>query len=137
MLRRDFLKWSLAGTLASFFAGAWAWSKEQALKLLDVTGKSKDPAQVAAYGTLVQGMGYVADAKKGKRTPRPTPDGKTMPAESQYCTTCALLVDQSLVNTGKNGECQLARGVLVHGLGYCNTFSPSTTAKLDYKPGGK
>ena len=133
MRRRDFLKWTAAGTMFSVFSGVLSWAKEAALKIIDVTGKSKEPAQKGAYGTLVQAMGYVADAKKAKRVDKPRADGKTMPAKSQFCTTCNFLVDASMVNSGKNAECQFARGVLVNGKGYCNTYAPHPKSNSDFK----
>ncbi len=131
--RRGFLKLSALLPLAAAFgaqvltAGQKVWA--EALALVDMTKtKRKDPVNEAAVGVLI-GMGYVENAEAAEKAGKlKRVDKGPIKAANQHCVTCVLIKDE-YVNGTKPGECKVAPGVLVHAMGYCNTYNPHPKAK--------
>lgn len=125
MQRRDFFKKSLfavasLSVLGTVIKTTTAFAKE----LIDMTGKSKNPANKAAVNQA-KGLNYVADLEKaikeGKVEKKDKKVGdKTYKISEQLCSTCMFYKEEK----PGQGPCTLIPGVLVHGKGHCTSWTP-------------
>jgi hypothetical protein len=124
--RRGLMKGSLLllalAPLAGWGGKVWADAKK---KPIDMSGKSSDPANVAAVN-VAKGLGYVdnaAVADKAGKIKRVEKMG-VAPA-NQVCSHCQFY---KTADAG-HGECMLIQGVLVQAQGYCNSWVKSPNFK--------
>lgn len=131
--RRHFLKLASLAVVFGKVASFPQWAYAEARKLIDPTKtKRKDKENEESVAMLVNGMKYVEDAKKANpaRTDKPHPAGGTFAAAKQYCMNCVLLESDSMVDDAKGPiACKMAAKVLVHNLGYCQTYGVHPKAK--------
>lgn len=129
MQRRDFFKASLLGAASLTVIGSlFKATRAYALELIDMTGKSKNPANKSAV-TVAKGLNYVDDLEKAIKDKKITKaekkmGGKTYTPAQQICSTC------NFYKKTKDGvgTCTLIPGVLVQGAGSCNSWIPGAKA---------
>lgn len=119
MIRRTFLKKSaLIGFTAFLFGSLKVFA--DALKIIDMSGKTRNDKDNAAAIKTAAGLGYVdslaAALKAGKIK---KVDQGAIKAASQTCAACQFYKE---VEKGKAGTCTLIPKVLVHADGSCNTW---------------
>jgi hypothetical protein len=118
MIRRQFLKTSLLTAATLALAGAhevWA----NALKLIDMSGKTRKDKDNETAVKTAKGLGYVEDLKKALKDKKVTKvDQPGFKADQQTCEKCQFYKE---VKKGE-GTCTLIPKVLVHGPGSCNTW---------------
>lgn len=108
--------------ILSFSKSAYASTK----KLIDMTGKSSDPANKSALN-IAKGLNYVEDATAAEKAGKLKRVEKSGVApKNQKCRTCQFY---KVVDKDKSGECTLIPGVLVHYEGYCNSWVKAAALK--------
>ena len=129
MNRRGFLTALGLAAVATSVLGktkmAWAAAKAE---LIDMTKKKRKDKINEAAVQIASGLGYVEDAKKGKRVEKPGKGGVgTVKPELQFCDGCQFYqTTNAKAQAGRGAPCQMINveepGVLVHAKGYCNSW---------------